>query len=313
MRSAVTPNEEHRVRGSRIGLPLVETLGAIRSHRASRIAWHSHRMFELLFLLEGATAYEFADGQTVELPGGHFLVVPPSAVHRGLHELRMPATLCGVVFHPRRKQATQHTPFTPAELEWMARLFAKHARRPRPMSAELRRLAIALNRAVCAPASEDPTGHATLRLLVCAAILEASRQLTSAQRSEPKGAVEAAIAHMEQHFADPLPITELARAAHCGRARLFHVFKLSTGLTPNDYLQRLRMKKAADLLKQSGRTITEVAQETGYSSSQYFCHVFRRYTGTTPSAFRTEGNGGGDAKWPMADGKGKSPRRGSKV
>lgn len=282
---------ERRVPGRSIGLPLVETLGAIHSHAAARIAWHSHRMFELLFLLEGATAYEFADGETVDLPGGHFLIMAPGDVHRGLHEVRMPAKLCGIVFNPRRTQAAQHTPFTSRELEWIARQCERHSRVPRVMSPELRRLATALDRAVQGLHEHrtEPSSRAGLRLLACAVILEAARQLTAVRRTAQKRAVASAIAHMAAHFHEPLPMPNLATAAGCGRARLFLLFKQSTGMTPNDYLQRLRVKKAGELLTRTGRTITEIAQATGYSSSQYFCNVFRKYTGTTPLAFRERG------------------------
>lgn len=282
---------ERRLRGRSLGLPLVETLGAIHSHAAARIAWHSHGMFELLFLLEGATAYEFADGQTVELPGGHFLIMAPGDVHRGLHEVRMPAKLCGIVFNPRRAQAAQRTPFTARELEWVARQCERHAREPRIMNPELRRLAVALDRSVQSldESRSDPSAAANLRLLTCAVILEAARQLTSVRRTGQKRAVASAIAYLTAHYHEPLPMPELARAAGCGRARLFLLFKQSTGMTPNDYLQRLRVKKAGELLTRTRRSITEIAQATGYSSSQYFCNVFRKYTGTTPLAFRARG------------------------
>jgi len=82
----------------------------------------------------------------------------------------------------------------------------------------------------------------------------------------------------------------LAEAAGCSRSRLFQLFKQATGMTPNDYLQRLRVKEAsAMLINQPGASITDVAFSNGFSSSQYFCNVFRKYTGTTPVAFRLRG------------------------
>lgn len=55
-------------------------------------------------------------------------------------------------------------------------------------------------------------------------------------------------------------------------------------MTPNDYLQRLRVHQARQLLADPARTITDVAFATGFASSQYFSKVFRKYVGVTPTA-----------------------------
>jgi AraC-like DNA-binding protein len=289
MASPPSAADERRIPGGSIGLPLIDTLAAIHNHSASRNTWHSHRMFELLFLLEGSTAYEFADGRTVELAGGQFLVMLPSQVHRGLHEVRMPAILCGMVFDPRRANAGRNAPFTARDLDWMKRQFERTARVPQAMSPELKRMAFGLHRAVRrfpGAVSGENGAAAALRILACAAILESARQLTSSPPKEPKRAVESAIAHMKRSFHEPLPMAVVAERAGCGRARFYQLFKISTGMTPNDYLQRLRVKEASALLTGSGRSATEIALMAGFSSGQYFCNVFRKYTGVSPVAFR---------------------------
>jgi AraC-like DNA-binding protein len=286
MRAVKSPAIEHRVRGADFGLPLIEAVSAIRSHAASRITWHKHARFELLFLLEGATAYEFTGGRAVELPGGHFLVVPPGTVHRGVHDLRMPASLFGIVFDPRARDAGRNAPFSRRDLEWLRGQFERHALAARPMGPELRRLVVSASRQLRAEGPVEGLAGLTLRLQVCAALVEAARQLTGARHGQTERAVAAAVAHMEQHHGEPLAMGDLARAAGCGRARLFQVFKQATGMTPNDYLQRLRVTRSRELLARSDRSVTEIAHAVGFSSAQYFSNVFRKYAGTTPSAFR---------------------------
>ncbi len=61
-----------RVSGTKIGLSLVKSVSAIFSHTASRVPWHSHSQFELLFVTDGATVYEFEDRDSIELAGGQF-------------------------------------------------------------------------------------------------------------------------------------------------------------------------------------------------------------------------------------------------
>lgn len=281
---------ERLVRGEEIELPLVETLGSVRSHSASRISWHSHRVFELLFVLEGGTAYEFADRRSIELPGGHFLAVPPRTVHRGLHNVRMPATICGIVFNPDLKGACRQTPFTPADLAWVTAQFRQNALAVRPLGRELQRIIAGLGQQIRAFAQSpnDAVARTRLRLSTCAAILEAARQLTQVNRADSKQIADAVVAHMRTRLHEPLRVEELADHVGYGRARLFQLFKAATGMTPNDYLQRLRVKSARELLTTTAQPVTDIAQSLGFSTSQYFSNVFRKYTGATPTEYRAQ-------------------------
>ncbi|WP_437231204.1 helix-turn-helix transcriptional regulator [Planctomicrobium sp. SH661] len=57
-------------------------------------------------------------------------------------------------------------------------------------------------------------------------------------------------------------------------------------MPPNDFLQRLRIKQAQTDLLETDLSITEIAFNNGFSTSQYFSTVFRKYTGDTPARFR---------------------------
>lgn len=206
-------------------------------------------------------------------------------MHRGVHDLRRPASLCGIVFDPRLPGALRHSPFIRRDLKWMLGQFEKHGLAARRMSPELRRVAQYLSRQLREGGAMDEVRALTFRLLACTALLEAARQLADARHNPIEHVVATAVAHMENHFSEPLPMSELAQTAGCGRARWFHLFKRSTGMSPNDYLQRLRVNKARELLADPQRTITEIAFAVGFSTSQYFCNVFRKYTGTTPTNF----------------------------
>jgi transcriptional regulator GlxA family with amidase domain len=69
----------------------------------------------------------------------------------------------------------------------------------------------------------------------------------------------------------------------CSRAHLFLVFKRETGMSPNDWLQRRRVQATTELLRTIRRKLEDIAAATGFSSAQYFCQVFRKYTGQTPA------------------------------
>ncbi|MDJ0823928.1 MAG: helix-turn-helix domain-containing protein [Rhodobacter sp.] len=77
-------------------------------------------------------------------------------------------------------------------------------------------------------------------------------------------------------------------AAHVGLSESwFHqLFQRSTGLTVGDWLTRERIERAKSMLSDTTTTVTEIALDLGFSSSQYFATVFKKLTGQTPREFR---------------------------
>ena len=120
--------------GGRMGLPLLIHVSRVESHRAKLIGWHSHEGFELLFLLQGATTYEFRNQQPIELRGGHFLVILPRLAHRGLHNVRSPSTICGLAINPDAAKAGDHTTFTRGDLARLSATLRHSHREPHPFS-----------------------------------------------------------------------------------------------------------------------------------------------------------------------------------
>jgi AraC-like DNA-binding protein len=84
-------------------------------------------------------------------------------------------------------------------------------------------------------------------------------------------------------------IEDLAARARLSQARFFREFKAVTGVTPNDYVLRLKIEEAAAMLERDpSLTVTQVAHNLSFSSSQYFATVFRRYLGISPGDFRKQ-------------------------
>src|ERR1017187_8110600 len=165
--------------GNQIELPMLIHVSRVCSHVASRVTWHSHGGFELLFLLDGATAYEFAGQQGVELHGGHFLVVPPGLVHRGLHDVRSPSTICGVALNASRPSAWKTTIFTAADVGRVRAALENASRKVHPFNPALRWL---VRRLMEETANYPANPHRAdagiaLRALICAVLVEAMRQI----------------------------------------------------------------------------------------------------------------------------------------
>jgi len=273
--------------GRQIELPLLRQIGLIRSSNASRVSWHSHSGFEILFLLDGRTAYEFKSGGSVELQGGQFLVVPPQAVHRGRHDVRAPCRICGLALNPLHRNMWRNSPFTPDDLLRIRSSLTRSATTVHPLNPALRWIIRQLMQEAGAhwASQKDEILPAILRSLVGAAILEAVRQIISPPQA-PKAIIAAAVAYLDKHFNEEIGIGELAAHLGYSRSRVFELFKSEMGLSPNDCLQRLRIEKAQALLRGTDKSVTTIALETGFNSGQYFCTVFRRYIGVTPASYR---------------------------
>jgi AraC family transcriptional regulator len=99
----------------------------------------------------------------------------------------------------------------------------------------------------------------------------------------------AARAYMAEHLTEDLDVSRIAEHLGISASRLHALFRQKTGITPNDYLQRLRIDLACKELATSDAHITTIGLRLGFSSSQYFATCFRKYTGMTPGAFRRKG------------------------
>ncbi len=95
-------------------------------------------------------------------------------------------------------------------------------------------------------------------------------------------------AYIAGHFADPLTLTEIARALHVSTFYFCKLFKRSTGLTFTDYLCRVRVEKAKNLLLNPHLRVSEIAYDVGFQSLTHFNRTFREITGASPTVYRRE-------------------------
>jgi transcriptional regulator GlxA family with amidase domain len=81
-------------------------------------------------------------------------------------------------------------------------------------------------------------------------------------------------------------LIELAEAAKISPSRLSHLFKTEMGLSPGQYLMKLRMQKAGNLLATSRLSVKQIMALVGYDNKSHFVRHFRRSFGVAPSEYR---------------------------
>lgn len=98
--------------------------------------------------------------------------------------------------------------------------------------------------------------------------------------------VEQITKYINSHYNERLSLHILADMCHGSPYHLHRTFKRIAGLTPVEYIQRLRIKQAQELLIGTQHSVADIGILTGIPSSSYFITLFKKITGLTPAEYR---------------------------
>lgn len=100
--------------------------------------------------------------------------------------------------------------------------------------------------------------------------------------------MKAVIDYIDDNLTENITVTELARQINLSESRFKGLFKELSGFTPADYIQREKVRAALRLLEENPHMpFRELAYQFNFSSPQHFSTVIKKYTGQSPSAFKT--------------------------
>ena len=106
----------------------------------------------------------------------------------------------------------------------------------------------------------------------------------------PDPRIKRAVDLLRTDIGQRISIASLAASVGLSKSRFHYLFRVATGLSANEWLQRERTEQAKILLGRSDSSITEIAHKLGYSSSQYFATSFKKQTGLSPAEWRKAAN-----------------------
>ncbi|MCR9163643.1 MAG: GyrI-like domain-containing protein [Nannocystaceae bacterium] len=111
----------------------------------------------------------------------------------------------------------------------------------------------------------------------------------SAHRSEYVQRINRVVDYVEAHLLEPLPLEQLASVAHFSPFHFHRVFRAMIGETPQQFVQRLRLERAAlELRRRPDQPVTEIALESGFASPATFARAFRSAFGVSATQWRAE-------------------------
>jgi AraC family transcriptional regulator len=119
------------------------------------------------------------------------------------------------------------------------------------------------------------------------------REATGSQmypRSEnrPNRALQRVLDRMKAEFATDLDLRTLSAESGYGRTQFLRMFRTATGCSPHQWLTRFRMEQAKTMLKETSRSVIDIALTCGFSTHAHFANTFRKIVGATPSGYRRE-------------------------
>ncbi|WP_317930249.1 helix-turn-helix domain-containing protein [Halioxenophilus sp. WMMB6] len=231
------------------------------------------RPFFVIFVIYSGEAVIIADNQAITVRANEAAFI----AHRHSLEVRMPSR--------------QHTHIAWCETyddniskkEW-----AQLQKIPSviPLAEPLREIyGLALS---CAEQSEKSQQSVVNAL--CVALFQAYKQATDQLTGDKPlpAPLERAVRFIEQHFAETLSTGTLADAALLSTSQLTKLFKQFLNTTPQKYLWRVRTEKGVYLLKYSGLSIAEIADQCGFKNQYHFSRLVTEYFHSPPSRLRKQ-------------------------
>ena len=93
---------------------------------------------------------------------------------------------------------------------------------------------------------------------------------------------------MAEHVAEDLKLDRLAAQAGLSKFHFHRLFKRAMGVSPSRYHINLRMNLARRVLRETKKSVVDVALDVGYANPSHLAKLFRRETGLSPSDYRRQ-------------------------
>lgn len=257
--------------------------------------WHTNEYFEIYYSFSGDCAIHFQN-EVIPMKQGTVLIVAPTALH---------ASPCycddGVLVYYMLRASTFDQVFwnqLPAN-SLMASFFRRALSGQHPASylhfetgsdPEIRRLLHQIHDEYYA---DEPYSSALINALMTTFFIlllrryEGTVRLPRTEDFYWKHQFSAILSHIQTHYAE-VTLADLAQRFHYSEKQISRIVRDRIGISYNQLILKLRMEKAATLLRQRRGSVEAVAAAVGYSTVSSFYRAFTKYFGCTPGSYQKE-------------------------
>jgi AraC-like DNA-binding protein/mannose-6-phosphate isomerase-like protein (cupin superfamily) len=264
-----------------------------RTARLEQPTLHSHRGYELYLCIQGKGQFIIGE-RSYPLGVGTFTVVEPQTLHLSSPFKNVPfhRYILAVEGSYVEQMLVENRASLMTMSQWLpdADSDSFHMQLNASQLLHLQDILVQLERELKRKQPYYPMIVKSLLMQMFAQLGRYHSQLSDAMRvgnGTHKRMVEGIISYMMEHYDQPVSAEELCGQFHVSRSTLFRLIKRHTGVTMNEFLVTIRMKKAKELLQETDLPITEVAASVGFQDISHFCHTFKRLSSMTPSGYRS--------------------------
>jgi AraC-like DNA-binding protein len=249
-------------------------------------ACHWHPDLEFILVLDGAMDY-FVNGKTVHIEAHDGVFVNSKRLHYGFSTDKTNCSFIAVVIHPvllfensqavkvylDQKFGSDSSDFISLspKIDWQQEALLLLSKIYDEMHSDTRNPLRLVSQAVC----------------LCAHMGD-HIQRTSGYRvdSQLQTIVWKMTGFIHQHYDRKITLDDIAASGAVCRSKCCELFNKYVGQTPNTYVLRYRITKSCDMLRETNRTVCDIAITCGFQSASYFSYVFRSEIGLTPQNYR---------------------------
>ena len=130
------------------------------------------------------------------------------------------------------------------------------------------------------------TNYLSILLLYLDRIPLQTNQFPSSAETPYPAIILKTISYLKNNFSKDLSLNQLAENVYVSPSYLCRSFKKFTKINIFEYLNTIRLNKSIELLQNTGKTISEIALETGFSSMNYFCQQFKKHLHISPYQYK---------------------------
>jgi len=243
---------------------------------------HKHEMMEIVYLVKGMQTYA-QGGERYMLRGNDIFITPPGEEH---HTGGLPQEK-SMIYWLQVKLPEKNEPFLTLSPEYAAPLVRQLCALDRPHFRGTPRCRQIFEDAIMAwLRSPEPTRAVAVTNKIVELLLEIINCASLHLHPILPRDIRRVLNYIERHPNASIPVDALAKTAGLSTSRFKVKFAQVTGFPPAEYILRRRIDRAKEMLQTGEMTVTEIALALGFSSSQHFATVFRRFTRQTPTEYR---------------------------
>lgn len=247
---------------------------------------HCHKNVEICMMTDGECDI-VVNGEAVTVQAGEMMVIFSHMIHSFHMRSRKPANFLQIHFQPDSFAGIE--PEVAEKVKFLGYMTDEHsAYLLQPFSTRVRTCV----ERICEEVNTDTDEFCVplSKIYIYEMIYLLSREIEQGYRRIfviENPLVIKAIQFISDHMGEKIGLSNVAGACQVTSRHLSSVFKDTMNITVNDYINIAKVDKAMRWLTDSELSITDITTRLGYSSTQYFSTVFKRYTHVTPGEFKT--------------------------